>query len=83
MNLISWIKAPAKYGMRVISDHIYNNALRQGREKAFAQTGKQIEKAKRQGRYIDGSGKYYRNLANNMRIPDQRKLRRDKFINEL
>lgn len=83
MDVLNLIKAPIKWCARKLSDNRYNKDLKANQQKAYDKTGKQLEKAKKQGKYINGSELYNHNLANSMRIPNQKKRRRDKFIDEI
>lgn len=83
MKFFNLFKASIKLGARKISDNSYNRDVAISREKAYKKTGKQIRFARRSGRFIDGSKAYNTNLANSMILPNQRKARRDKFIDEI
>lgn len=72
-----------KLGARKLSDSSYNKEERKVQNKTYEQVGKEIKKAKRNGEFFDASKAYQNKYARNMRPVDQKKVRRDKFIDEI
>ncbi|MBQ7917432.1 MAG: hypothetical protein IJ310_01295 [Clostridia bacterium] len=77
------IKAILKLGARKISDASYNKEERKVQNSTYAQVGKKIKRAQKQGQYFDASKEYQNTYKRNMRPVDQKKIRRDKFIDEI
>lgn len=77
------IKPFLKLGARKMSDNSYNKEERKVQNKTYQQVGKQIKSAKKNGEYFDASKAYQNKYARNMRPVDQKKARRDKFIDEI
>ena len=72
-------KLCAKQVSRSYTDSQVNNAS----SKAYKQTGKEIQTARKRGEFIDASASYKRNKRNNIRLAYQRDKDREVFINDL
>ncbi len=77
------IKPLIKLGARKISDSRYNKEERKVQSRTYFEIGKQIKSARKKGEYFDASKAYQNKYARNMRPVDQKKARRDKFIDEI
>lgn len=72
-----------KFGARKISDSSYNKEEKKVQSKTYAQVGKQLRDAKSKGKRINASEAYQNKYDRNMRPVNQKKTRRDKFIDEI
>ena len=77
------IKAIIKNIARKVSDSSYNKEEKKMQNKTYEQVGKEIKKAKKNGEYFDASKRYENKYKRNMRTVDQKKIRRDKFIDDI
>lgn len=68
---------------RKASDKSYNKEEQKVQSKTYRQVGKQIKSAKKKGEYFDASKAYQNKYTRNIRPVDQKKTRRDKFIDEI
>lgn len=59
---MSFFKAVAKACAKKVSDLVTDNQIANSKQKAYAKTGKDIEDARKRGKYIDGSTAYRNNL---------------------
>ena len=82
---MSWnpLKAVFKLGARKASDASYNKEEKKVQKATYAQVGKDIKRAKKSGKRIDANKQYQSRYNRNMRTVDQKKTRRDKFIDDL
>ena len=80
---MGFFKACGKFIARVASNGLHHHAEKKAREQAYRQTGVQIQNARKQGAYIDGSRAYQKNFEKAMRKPNESKTLRDKFIDEV
>ena len=82
MDILKPVKAVAKLGARKASDNKYNKERRQAQQNSYDKVGQEMKAAKKQGKRIDGSSRYQQTFDNKMIKIDQKKTRRDKFIDE-
>lgn len=77
------IKAISRISAKAISRSIENKEVANASLKAYKQTGKDIEKAKKQGKYINGSKKYKNYKKSNIQNARRKGSDREKFIDDL
>lgn len=77
------LKPFLKLGARKLSDNYYNKEEIKVQNKTYKQIGKKIKSAKKRGKYFDATQAYQNKYARNMRHVDQKKIRHDKFIDEI
>lgn len=66
-----------------INDNFTEKELKANREKAYYQNGKNMEKAKKQGKYINGSKGYNSQLNKLNSVTKKNSERREQFINDI
>lgn len=76
-------RAGGKYLLRTASDKKHNRDIQKAKKAAFAETGYAMKNARRHGKYINGSKLYRAKLSSKTRKLEQKKARRDKFIDDL
>lgn len=72
-----------KFIGRTVNDMVAKQRLKNVQTKTYKQTGKQLEKAKRQGKYVNAKLLYKSNLQNNKTKIQQSHSNIDKFIDEV
>lgn len=80
---MSFFKAIAKACARKISDSVTNSQIANSKQKAYAKTGKEIEDARKRGKYINGSAAYQKNLRQIRSKAYKNGQDRRSFINDL
>lgn len=80
---MNFFKAVAKACARKISDSITDSQIANSKQKAYAKTGKEIEDARRRGKYINGSKAYQNNLRQIRAKAYRNGQDRKAFINDL
>lgn len=76
-------KAVRNYALRSGNDRLYNKEKESLHDIAFAETGKDIAKAKKKGYRINARKNYKRHFNDALTKAQQKKERRDKFISDL
>lgn len=72
-----------KFIGRTVNDMVAKQRLKNVQTKTYKQTGKQLEKAKRQGKYVNAKLLYKSNLQNNKTKIQQSHSNINKFIDEV
>lgn len=80
---MNFLKAVAKACARKISDSVTDCQIANSKQKAYAKTGKEIEDARRRGKYINGSKAYQDNLRQIRNKAIRNGQDRREFINDL
>lgn len=80
---MSLLFAGFKFLVRSCNDSLLHRDLDNAHEKSYKQTGKEIDHARKKGKYINGSEIYRKNLKKNIRTAKSRHSNRDKFISDL
>lgn len=65
------------------SNAIANSQKKRNREKAYDETGKDIKKAKKTGKYINPSNQYYKNKRKLDKEVDKNNDQRKSFLKDL
>ena len=77
--LFAWLKLFA----RNCNDFQLQHDLNKAKEKSYEQTGKAMKRARKNGKYINGTEIYQKNLKKNIHTAMSRHSNRDKFISDL
>lgn len=77
------IKAISRISAKAISRSIENKEVANASSKAYKQTGADIKKAKKQGKYVNGSAKYKNYKNSNIQSARRKGSDREKFIDDL
>lgn len=77
------IKAVSRISAKAISRSIEKKEVANASSKAYKQTGKDIKKAKMQGKYVNGATKYKNYKNSNIQTARRKGSDREKFIDDL
>lgn len=77
------IKAFCKLLARSANDAIHNRRSKQAHKRAYQQTGKQIQNARKKGKRVNGRKLYRTNLKDYQRSTEQSRSNFEKFIGDL
>lgn len=80
---MSLLFAGFKFLVRSCNDSLLHRDLDNAHAKSYKQTGKEINHARKKGKYINGKEVYRNNLKTNIRSANERYSNRDKFISNL
>lgn len=75
-------KAARNYILRCANDSAYRSEKAKAHKQAYAATGKDIEKAKKQRRRINPSYAYKKHFNEVLERAEEKRDRRDKFLQE-
>ena len=80
---MSLLFAGIKLFARECNDIKLQHDLNKTKEISYKQTGKEINHARKKGKYINGKEVYRNNLKTNIRSANEKYSNRDKFISDL
>lgn len=83
MDLLKPLKLLAKHSARKYSDNLYNKEKLITQNEVYESVGKDIEKAKENGKYFNPKKKYDNKLKKESTLLEQKKNRRDKIIDDI
>ena len=77
------IKAIGRLTAQGVNTGYTNGRVNGASAKAYKQTGREIEAAKKQGRWVNGSAAHKRNKSQNIRTAKRNGRTRSQFINDI
>ena len=80
---MGFFKAIGKLAARITNDVKHNNTLKNTPKKTYKQVGKEMKKAEKTGKYVDGSKLYREKLKENKTSENMRYNNTNKFIDDL
>ena len=80
---MGFFKAIGKLAARKTNDVKHNNTLKNAPKKTYKEVGKELKKAEKSGKYVNGSELYSQKLKKNQNKENQRYNNTNKFIDDL